>query len=352
MTLAMPDTFSLDLPYAFGTPEATGNLRGTPEDFFVEEVLGFRPEGEGEHAWLWIEKRNCNTEWVAEQLARLAGVQPGAVSYSGLKDRVAVTRQWFSVHLPGKAAPDWSTLNSEQITVLEAVRHRSKLRRGTHRSNRFVIRIRDVAGDRAALETRLALIMRTGVPNYFGEQRFGHQGGNLAQARKMFGGWRIKDRHKRSMYLSAARSYLFNQVLARRVEQGSWDRILPGEAIILAGTHSFFVADEVNDELQQRLQRMDIHPSGPMWGQGDLPCRGQVAELEHRIAENFVDFRQGLEQADLRQERRALRLQVADLAWSWLDATTLELRFGLGRGEYATAVVRELVASADRAKDL
>ncbi len=352
MTHAMSVTFSLELPYAFGKPEASGILRRTPEDFFVEEVLGFSPEGEGEHVWLWIEKRNCNTEWVADQLTRLAGVEHGAVSYSGLKDRIAVTRQWFSVHLPGKAAPDWSTLNSEQFTVLEAVRHRSKLRRGTHRSNRFVIRIRDIAGDRAALEARLALIMRSGVPNYFGEQRFGHQGGNLEQARKMFGGWRIKDRHKRSMYLSAARSYLFNQVLSRRVEQGSWDRILPGEAVILAGSHSFFVADEINDELQQRLQRMDIHPSGPLWGRGDLPCKGQAAEFERRTAADYAEFCEGLEKADLRQERRALRLQVSDLEWTWPEATTLELRFGLGRGEYATAVVRELAVCSEAMKNL
>ncbi|MEW5756593.1 MAG: tRNA pseudouridine(13) synthase TruD [Pseudomonadota bacterium] len=346
----MPDTFSLDLPYAFGKPEATGVLRSMPEDFFVEEVLGFSPEGEGEHVWLWIEKRNCNTEWVAEQLARLAGVPHGAVSYSGLKDRVAVTRQWFSVHLPGKDAPEWSSLNSEQFTVKEAVRHRSKLRRGTHRSNRFVIRLREVAGERAALEARLAMIARSGVPNYFGEQRFGHQGGNLDQALKMFGGWRIKDRHKRSMYLSAARSYLFNQVLARRVVQGSWDQILPGEAAILAGSHSFFVVDEVDAEILRRVQCMDIHPSGPMWGRGDVPCSGQVAELERVIAEELPAFRRGLEGADLRQERRALRLQVMDLEWHWSDASTLELRFGLGRGEYATAVVRELAVCTEIAK--
>ena len=127
------------LGYAYGQPEVTARLRLLPEDFCVTEIPLVQPDGEGEHVWLWLRKRNENTPRVAEQLARFAGVHPRQVSYAGLKDRSAVTEQWFSVQMPGRDAPDWQGLNSETLTVLRHARHSRKLRRGALKGNRFRI---------------------------------------------------------------------------------------------------------------------------------------------------------------------------------------------------------------------
>ncbi|TAM26407.1 MAG: tRNA pseudouridine(13) synthase TruD, partial [Rhodanobacter sp.] len=212
-----------ELPRAHAeTPPLTARLRSTPEDFRVEEILGYDADGSGEHALLWVEKREANTDWVARELAKFAGVPPLNVGYAGLKDRHAVTRQAFTVQLAGKPDPDWSTFPHAEVKVLAATRHSRKLKRGALRGNRFVLVLREVQGDRARAEEVLAEISARGVPNYFGEQRFGREGGNLAQARAMFAGRRM-DRAKRSILLSAARSHIFNAVLAARVERGAWD---------------------------------------------------------------------------------------------------------------------------------
>src|ERR1700735_4227497 len=221
-------TSELELPRAYGAPSLAARLRSTPEDFRVEEVLGYDAEGQGEHALLWVEKRGANTDWVARELAKFAGVSPVAVGYAGLKDRHAVTRQTFSVRLAGKPDPDWSTFPHADVKVLAATRHSRKLKRGALRGNRFVLVLREAQGDRDAAEQVLQQIAARGVPNYFGEQRFGREGGNVAQARAMFAGRRV-ERDKRSFLLSAARSQIFNDVLAARVERGAWDTPLDGE---------------------------------------------------------------------------------------------------------------------------
>ncbi len=296
-----------ELPYAHGGPPLRGVLRATPEDFFVDEELGFTPDGAGEHVFVHVEKRGANTDWVARELAKFAGIAPDAVSYAGLKDRHAVTRQTFSLHLPGKADPDWSVLQHPEFRVLEAGRHSRKLQRGALKSNTFRIVLREVQGDRAAAEQRIAAIKRDGVPNYFGEQRFGREGGNLAKARAMFAGRRVQ-RHERSLLLSAARSHLFNTLLAQRVEQGSWtgcgkDGALDGEVWMLAGSHSIFGPEPFTDELATRLARADIAPTGAMWGQGELRSRERVAEIESAIAVAYPDLAAGLEANGLRQEK-------------------------------------------------
>jgi len=336
------------LSYAYGVPPVSGVLRTQPEDFFVDEVLGFEPDGEGEHVLLQIEKRNTNTQWLADQLARYAGIPKRDVSYAGMKDRHAVTRQWYSLGLAGAAEPDWNNLNIDNVRVLQHARHRRKLRRGTLQGNRFHLVIRNLQGDPAGLESRLQDIAQAGVPNYFGEQRFGHDGANLQQAMAMFQGKRIKDRHKRSLYLSAARSYLFNELLSQRVARGDWNRAIPGDVMLLAGSNSYFVP-ELNDvTIQQRLASFDIHPSGCLWGKGDTPTQAEAAELERSLAQAHPELCRGLEQAGLKQERRALRLPVVDLQWE-LDAAKqlLELRFFLPAGAYATTVLRELVVTGE-----
>jgi len=334
----------LELPRAYGAPSLTARLRSTPEDFRVEEVLGYDADGKGEHALLWVEKRGANTDWVARELAKFAGVSPVAVGYAGLKDRHAVTRQTFSVQLAGKPDLDWSTFPHAEVKVLAATRHSRKLKRGALRGNRFILVLREVQGDREAAEQVLQQIAARGVPNYFGEQRFGREGGNVAQARAMFAGRRV-ERDKRSFLLSAARSQIFNNVLAARVERDAWDTPLDGEIWSLAGSRSWFGPEPFSDVLAERLARADIHPSGPLWGQGEPPTVADVGALEREIAAASSDLAEGVAAARMDQERRPLRLLPRDLKWRWLDDSTLELAFELPAGAYATVVVRELATT-------
>ena len=331
------------LPRAFGPAVLTARLRSQPEDFRVVELPAFAASGDGEHLLLTVEKRGHNTVQVARWLAQWAGVGEMAVSYAGQKDRHAVTVQRFSLHLPGRADPDPAALAIDGLRVLEAVRHNRKLQRGALAGNRFTLVLRDVSGERAAIEARLAQIRDRGLPNWFGEQRFGHGGNNIGQALAMFAGRRVR-REQRSLFLSAARSQLFNQVLAARVAAGNWDSALEGEVWLLNGSRSVFGPEPFSDGLAARLAAFDIHPSAPLWGAGELRSSGQARALEEAALADDVALRlrAGLEQADLRQERRATRLRPEGLAWQWLDADVLELRFALPPGCYATALVHEL----------
>ncbi|MHB1273195.1 MAG: tRNA pseudouridine(13) synthase TruD [Rhodanobacter sp.] len=329
------------LPWAYDGPPLRARLRSVPEDFRVEEILGYDADGQGEHVLLWVEKRGANTDWVARELARFAGVPPVAVGFAGMKDRHAVTRQTFSVQMAGKPDLDWSTFPHAEVKVLAATRHSRKLKRGALRGNRFMLVLRDVQGDREAAERVLGQIAVRGVPNYFGEQRFGREGGNVAQARAMFAGRRV-ERDKRSLLLSAARSQIFNNVLAARVERGAWDTPLDGEIWSLAGSRSWFGPEPFTEVLAGRLARADIHPSGPLWGQGEPPSQAQAGVLERAAAAACQDLVDGLMAARMDQERRPLRLIPQDLTWRWLDGDALELVFELPAGAYATVVVREL----------
>jgi tRNA pseudouridine13 synthase len=317
-------------------------LRTAPEDFLVEELMPFVPAGAGEHLWLKVQKRGFDTEQVAKQLARLAHITRRDVGYAGMKDRQAITVQWFSLHLPGRADPDFAGLPAG-VEIREAARHTRKLKTGGLGGNRFVLVLRDCTGERLAVKQRAEEISKRGVPNYFGEQRFGQGGDNVERARAMFGGEQTpRDRKLRGIYLSAARSLLFNEVLARRVADGTWERLLDGEAVMLNGRRSFFVPETYDEDFPWRLSTGDIHPSGPLWGRGELPSRGAVRELELAVAGENPELVRGLEQAGLEQERRALRVIPRDLAIEWLDAATLRIGFSLPPGSYATVLVREL----------
>ncbi len=335
----------LALPQAHGWPPVSGRLRVEPEDFLVEELLSYGPSGEGEHAFLRVRKRQRNTEEVARLLARHAGVPLAAVGYAGLKDRQAVTVQSFSVHLPGQPGPDWSALDDEHVQVIDAQRHSRKIRRGSLRGNRFRLRLRDIAGERDALGERVVRVIDRGVPNYFGPQRFGHQGGNLVHAHALLmDELKRVPRQQKSLWLSAARSHLFNQVLAERVKAGSWDRPLAGEVMLLEGSQRQFPAPRVDAELVERMAAFDIHPSGPLCGRASrsLAPGDEVAELERRVLADWQDWQAGLERFGLDAMRRSLRLPVQELVWDWEDGD-LHLDFSLMAGSYATAVVRELV---------
>jgi tRNA pseudouridine13 synthase len=331
------------LPYAHGGPPVTGRLRVEPGDFRVDEELGFTPSGSGEHAFLLVEKIGQNTEWVARRLAEAAGVAPMAVGYAGLKDRHAITRQSFSVQLPGRSDPDWSALAIPGVRVLAASRHDRKLKRGVHRGNRFRIRIRDVRGEHERIEERLAAIRERGVPNYFGEQRFGRDAGNLERARQLFAGRRMP-RSQASLAISAARSLVFNAVLAARVEDGSWNCGLDGEVWMLAGTHSIFGPEPWTAELARRLATFDIDPTGPLVGAGELRSTGRVRAIELAAIEAHRALADGLARTGLAQQRRALRLPVRDLVHAWEPDGSLVLEFRLAAGAFATVVLRELRA--------
>lgn len=335
------------LPRAYGAVPGHGRIKLHTDDFLVEEILGFEPEGEGPHAWLQIRKRETNTPWLAGALARLAGVARRDVGYAGLKDRAAVTTQWFSVPMEGRKEPDWTILDSAEVQVLQVTRHRKKLRRGIQKGNRFQIRVQEFHGDRSALLNRVVELAGGGVPNYFGEQRFGRDGGNINSAWEMLvGGKRVRDRGLRGLYLSAARSMLFNRVLAQRVGDGNWCCAIPGEALMLDGSHSIFIQAQPDADIDARLARMDLHPTGPLWGSGDALACGEALALEESALSDCGPWCDGLDAAGLKHARRALRVAVTGLDVAFEAADRLMLSFELPAGAYATMAVRELVDAA------
>jgi tRNA pseudouridine13 synthase len=327
-------------PRAFGAPLGRGHLRVEPEDFVVEEDLGFAPSGAGSHVLLKVRKRNANTEWVARELARAAGCRQHDVGYAGLKDRHAVTTQWFTVPLPrGRALSDLAAIRGADFEVLEAHAHAKKLPRGALAGNRFTIRIRDMQVDDAQLGERLKAIGRDGVPNYFGPQRFGRNGGNL---RKITRDPNAIHPRERTYVLSAARSLIFNAVLAERVADGTWHQLEVGDVANLDARGSVFSVDAVDGTLRERETRLDVHPTGPLWGSDEPMSRGRIRTLEDRVAAELDDPSALVIAAGMRQERRSLRLAVRDLDWT-REGGHVVLRFWLTKGSFATTVLRELV---------
>lgn len=332
----------LDLAYANSKPPITGTLKGQNSDFCVDEIMPIIPSGEGEHLWVNIEKNGSNTDWVAQQLAKIAGIKPMAVSYAGMKDRHAVTRQWFSLHLPGMEDPDFSNLNDPEFKILNQSRHDRKLKRGALTGNHFKIRITELSGDLEVLEQRLITIKEQGVPNYFGEQRFGRDMGNLQKAEKLFNRELKKiKKQQRGLYLSAARSWIFNQLLSRRIKQQNWISPIEGEVYMLNGKSACFVEDD-KQQNRQRLENKEINLTGCLWGEGESMVTGEVATLEQSIAEDFQIFSEGLEAARMKQERRALRLIPGALLWN-ISENVLEMEFDLPAGAFATMVLRECI---------
>lgn len=327
-------------PRACGAPLCAGRLRTEPEDFVVEEQLGFEPAGAGQHVLIRVRKRGANTQWIAGELARACGCAPRDVGYAGLKDRRAVATQWFTVPQSRLTPEDWAGIAGSEYQVLEAHRHSRKLPRGALAGNRFVITVRGTAVDDAALAGRLAAIETHGVPNYFGPQRFGRGGANLERMNEDV---RALKPAERGFVLSAARSLIFNAVLAERVGDGSWERLEPGDLANLDGRASHFGVEAVDETLAARCARLDIHPTGPLWGRGEPRSTGGVLALEQRVAAGLTAARDLVMRAGMEQERRSLRLAVRDLRWR-RENDAIIVEFRLGRGAYATAVLREVFA--------
>jgi tRNA pseudouridine13 synthase len=336
-------TPALDPLRAYGAPLARGILRAEPEDFVVEENLGFTPSGTGQHILLRVRKRNANTQWVARELAKLCGCHPRDVGYAGLKDRRSIAVQWFTVPGVKLSAEAWREVRQPEFEVLEAAAHSRKLPRGALSGNRFIIRVRNPqlapSVGLGAFDTRIAEIRSRGVPNYFGSQRFGRDGGNLARIADGLSRLRTPER---GFVLSAARSLIFNAVLGTRVAEGSWHRLETGDIANLDGRGSVFPVDAVDDTLTARCEALDIHPTGPLWGRGLPETHGRVQEIEKHVAAAFPTPCALVAEAGMEQERRALRLSVHDLLYDY-KPEALTLRFSLARGSFATSVLREII---------
>ena len=243
-------------------PKTTALLKQEFADFIVKEDLGYEMSGEGEFVAVKIRKTDCNTLFVGEKLAKFAGISDRNMGYAGLKDRHGITEQWFCLQMPGKETPDFSQFQLEGVEILDVTRHNRKIRTGSLQGNAFEILLRG-AKESDELNERLNFVTKYGFPNYFTEQRFGRDGHNLTQAiRWAKGEIKVKDRKKRSFYLSAARSEIFNLVVAERIEQNVADQVLRDDIVQLNGSHSWFKADENEDlaVLQQRLNEQDILP--------------------------------------------------------------------------------------------
>lgn len=370
--IAMTDTAKLPQPALPLIAKAT--YKTNAEDFVVNEVLPLDLTDEGEHLWLHIQKMGMNTAFLAKLLAEWAEIPLRDVGYSGLKDRHAVTTQWFSLRIPKKQLPptDFAPTelgDNETVHILAQHWHNKKLGRGAHRANEFIITLRDIQFETAALlaetkqqiEQHLEYMSKNGVPNYFGPQRFGHGGNNIREALRLFsqpaqksnspqgknkGKRKRTPREQNTMALSAARSLIFNKILAARVHDGSWDKGLAGEVFNLAGSGSIFASEQLDETLRTRLSDGDIHPTAVLWGVDNDKVSGVAATLENNIVQQSPLLTQlaiGLEQRDIKAQRRALRLPIEEMTWKWSNDQTLVLRFSLPTGSFATSVLASLV---------
>lgn len=366
-----------DLPQPMKPPIKQALYKAKPEDFVVNERLEVDFTDAGEHLWLHIKKSGINTAYLAKLLSEWANIPLRDVGYSGLKDRQALTTQWFSLRLPKKQKPDSDFApvdikEHETVKIIAEHWHNKKLNRGTHNANQFTITLREIefasniaATDaKQATEQHLATISKTGVPNYFGPQRFGYEGNNIAEALRLFARpipaskpktkkskRKRAPREQNAMELSAARSLIFNEILAARVRVGNWNTGLAGEVFNLDGSGSIFGSEAIDDALRARMMSGDIHPTGVLWGVGNDKVSGMAAQLESDIVSHnalLTQLAMGLEQRDVKAQRRALRLPIEALSWEWLDASdsneqALILSFTLTTGSFATSVLASIV---------
>lgn len=331
----------MDLAYLQKTPpKQTALLKAECEDFVVKEQLGYDMSGDGEFVAVKVRKTDCNTLFVGEQLAKFAGISARNMSYAGLKDRKAVTEQWFSLQMPGQPTPDFSQFSLEGVEILDVTRHQRKIRIGSLQGNHFEILLRNVE-ETDELKVRLDFLAKNGFPNYFTEQRFGRDGNNLTQALRWANGEiNVKDRNKRSFYLSAARSEMFNLIVSKRMELNLAQQILVGDVLQLNGSHSWFVVDESEDlaQLQQRLAQQDVLLTAPLIGGEDK----SAVDFEHEIFAQHQALFALMRQERMKAARRPILMQPQHFQWQF-EPNGLRLQFALPAGSYATALIRELV---------
>ncbi len=346
--------------YLNGPPLINGQIKVQLEDFKVDEQLSFEPSGQGEHTLLKIQKTGLNTAYVGEKLAAHANLPLKAISYAGRKDKYAKTTQWFGVYYGHKAnqpKADWSSFTLEGTEIVEQVQNDKKLKVGAISQNLFEIIIRcneSISTEQETLiKERVEKIKLNGVPNYYGNQRFGelikpdgtkHVGGNLAMAERLLNGEEIRNRNKRSMAISALRSWLFNQLISDRLQKYGSKQWLRGDAIELSGSNSFFIFDDDNErsKLEKRLASQDVMLTAPLWGKGDLQSQADARKFEESQVKNYEEVCQTLERLDISQQRRSLLLHPQHFGYKVIDNNII-LNFGLPSGCFATSVIRELV---------
>ncbi|MFK7862677.1 MAG: tRNA pseudouridine(13) synthase TruD [Pseudohongiellaceae bacterium] len=349
-----------ELVYLKGRPELRAVLKREFVDFRVDEELGFTLEGKGEHLWLQIRKTDLTTTDVAKRLAVACQIAPKFVGYSGMKDRRGECTQWFSVPLVPEQESRLAGAEDSSLQLLTVARNSKKLKIGTHKSNHFRIRLRDCEGDKECYEQRLKDIKLSGVPNYFGSQRFGRNMSNMAQVDQLMAQALAPNadtailrgqmgKVKRGMMFSAARAYVFNQLLSSRIEDGTWSKYCPGDVLNLDATSRFFAlkaGEEWTTQLQNRLDTFDIHITGPLAGIKESKDRyashGEAADMEEVVFKKFALLVDGLRQFNLIAARRSLRFMPINLQWCWREPKDLELEFQLPRGAYATSLLREI----------
>jgi len=333
-------------PRAFSQKLIRADLKTFFSDFVVKEVLNFEPSGIGEHLFLQIKKIDCNTDWVIRRLQNKSGLTSREIGYAGKKDRHSISTQWFSLHLPGRDI-SLDNLDDDSYEIIHSIRHDKKLRVGSLKENRFQIILRNLS-DKIE-QSSIDKIGEFGVPNYFGLQRFGHGANNLNLADKLLSGQiKIKNRNKRGLVISSARSFLFNQFLAKRVQENTWLTPLKGDCMMLDQKRSYYQLEQVTDSEASRVNSGDLHISGFMPGKQISDALFEAKEKEDLILSNYSDWLVGLKQLNLDSSRRAYRCIPKDLLveQSGNEAT---LKFSLAKGCFATSVLRELVDLTDQA---
>ncbi len=323
-------------------------LKAAPEDFVVEELPLFAPSGAGEHIWVEVEKRLRTTEEVARELAAAAGVDPGQVGWAGRKDREAVARQWLSV--PGLAPGRAAALGGDGWRVLQAARHGERLRLGELAGNRFRLRLRDVDATAAAAAARqLANLASHGMPNAFGAQRYGHDGGNAERGARLLRGEPVAGgRRDQRLYLSALQSAVFDRVLRDRPAlphqplAGDLALVHASGALLLVGSPAL----PAGPPLDERAARFELSPTGPLVGHKMRVPRGEALVRERAAAAAlgvpWVPDLPRLRGHLLPGGRRPLRVPVAEASQHRHEDDTLELTFVLPPGSYATVLVAAL----------
>lgn len=331
-------------------PGCGGVFKASPEDFEVEEIPAYLPNGlsDGEHGYLWIEKRGRSTPEVARMLARHLGLTDRDISWAGLKDKQAVTRQWLS--LPWKAMAKLEGFAAPGLTVLQTSRHRNKLKSGHLRGNRFTLVVREVR-DVGAAKASFELLGLRGLPNAFGDQRFGARGDNADRGRAiLLAGGRHRDRFERKLFLSAYQSSLFNQVLALRLQRGLFSTVLRGDVLQKQETGASFISEDVAVD-QPRADAFEVSPSGPMFGpEMRAPLHDALALEAEVLAADGVTldtFKAGGDET--RGTRRILRVRLGEPTFE-ATGDTARLSFSLPAGSYATMVLRELMKPLDEAQ--
>lgn len=339
---------TLPLPLLTASISGTGGrLRAEPEDFVVDEIPAYEPAGEGQHLFLHIEKRRRATDEVRRDLAKLLRIRPDDVGVAGLKDKHAVTRQWMSVPAGALTEEQASSIELYGARVLEARLHRNKLRTGHLRGNRFAIRIRDPLPE--ALERArdcAAQIAHQGVPNYYGEQRFGHDGETVALGLAILSGRsgdRRPDRVLRRLALSAVQSALFNRLLASRLESGQLHTVEVGDVMQVIASGGAFVVEDLARE-QDRFDRLETVTTGPMFGPKMLRASGAPGQREETaLAESGLEMESFAEQGKLLLGTRRPNLIRPEALEIEGEGEDVWVRFGLPSGAYATVVLREIM---------